>query len=275
MRSWTHILSILSMFIGFYCGGGIGYLFVVRSYIRTFLPCSLFGDLHMTSLEEWTLICRDNMGSFSHFALQLHVQGLPSSISSDDDDIIRLILSDNSFRLFFERLSSVSRNLTSFPVWMLNNLFSLRSTIDKYGSSDITEKLKLISLFPLRSRVTILGRDLKVSAAMMWMLLDSKSRSSKLCSPTKLLFDNSLILLFETSNSRSLYNDKNMLPSNFVNLFSLMFKDRKFLSVDKPLGWMSLILFCPRSKDFNMVNGSKVSWPMLLKLLDLRFNCES
>ena len=249
----TRLVDLMNVY--WVLGKTTEYLFVASSYIRTFLPWSLFGDLHMTSLEEWTRICRDNMGSFSHFALQLHVQGFPSSSSSDDDDIILLILSDNSFRLFFERLSSVSRSLTSFPIWMLNSLFSLRSTIDKYGSSDITEKLKLISLFPLRSRVTILGKDLKVSGAMVWMLLDSRSRSSKLCRPTKLLFDNSLILLFETSNSRSLNNDKNMLPSSFGNLLSLMFKDRKFLSVDKPLGWMLLILLCPKSKDFNIVNG--------------------
>lgn len=38
---------------------------------------------------------------------------------------------------------------------------------------------------------------------------------------------------------------------------------------------MLLILLCFKFKDFNIVNGLKVFWLMLFKLLDLRFNCES
>lgn len=158
---------------------------------------------------------------------------------------------------------------------MLNSLFLFRLIIDKYGSLDIIEKLKFISLFFLRLRVIILGKDLKVLGVMVWMLLDFRFRFFKLCSFMKLLFDNLLILLFEIFNLRSLNNDKNMLFFSFGNLLLLMFKDCKFLSVDKLLGCMLLILLCFKFKDFNIVNGLKVFWLMLFKLLDLRFNCES
>lgn len=119
---------------------------------------------------------------------------------------------------------------------MLNNLFLFRLIIDKYGSLDIIEKLKFISLFFLRLRVIILGKDLKVLGVMVWMLLDFRLRFFKLCRFMKLLFDNLLILLFEIFNLRSLNNDKNMLFFSFGNLLLLMFKDCKFLSVDKLLG---------------------------------------
>lgn len=50
---------------------------------------------------------------------------------------------------------------------MLNSLFLFRLIIDKYGSLDIIEKLKFISLFFLRLRVIILGKDLKVLGVMV------------------------------------------------------------------------------------------------------------
>lgn len=158
------------------------------------------------------------------------------SSSSDDDDIIFLIFLDIFFRLFFERFSLVSCSLMLFLVLMLNNLFLFRLIIDKYGSLDIIEKLKFISLFFLRLRVIILGKDLKVLGVMVWMLLDFRLRFFKLCRFMKLLFDNLLILLFEIFNLRSLNNDKNRLFFSFGNLLLLMFKDCKFLSVDKLLG---------------------------------------